>query len=176
MEASGGGPPQMPVDAILAEDSVAAGVAALEQIHGRHLADMTAEEQAEARDHWRRQVEEVLAAVRAVHAGPGAPGVGRAVITFSDAGDERVDVSVSFQPDLEELSEGQVAGTAGQGLGLPGLASLRQDVHARPIPQLGGPGRGDLARPLAVVVAGLVVRVLLLLVVVRIPLLGLVVA
>ena len=51
----------MPVDAILAEDSVAAGVAAMEQIHGRHLADMTADEQATARDHWRRQVEEVLA-------------------------------------------------------------------------------------------------------------------
>ena len=92
----------MPVDAILAEDSVAAGVAAMEQIHGRHLADMTAEEQATARDHWRRQVEEVLAAVRGAHGGPSVEGAGRAVITFADAGDERVDVSVSFQPDLEE--------------------------------------------------------------------------
>src|SRR3954454_17419530 len=68
----------MPADAILAEDSVAAGVAAMERIHRRHLADMNADEQATARDHWRRQVEEVLAAVRAVHAGPAAEGAGRA--------------------------------------------------------------------------------------------------
>src|SRR3954454_22450608 len=125
MEASGDGPPQMPVDAILAEDSVAAGVAALEQIHGRHLADMTAEEQAEARDHWRREVEEVLAAVRAVHAGLGAPGVARAVITFAVRGDERVDVSVSFQPDLEELSDGQVARASAQGLRLQAAEAVK---------------------------------------------------
>jgi hypothetical protein len=120
-------PPQMPIDAILAEDSVAAGVDALERIHGRHLADMNAEEQAEARDHWRRQVQEVLLAVRAVHAGPGAPGAGRAVITFADAGEERVDVSVSFQPDLEELGDGQVAGTPAQVLALSALESLSDE-------------------------------------------------
>jgi hypothetical protein len=120
-------PPQMPVDAILAEDSVAAGVEALERIHGRHLADMNPEEQAEARDHWRRQVQEVLLAVRAAHAGPGAPGAGRAVITFADAGEERVDVSVSFQPDLEELGDGQVAGTPAQVLALSALESLSDE-------------------------------------------------
>ena len=125
-------PPQMPVDAILAEDSIAAGVAAMERIHGRHLADMTAEEQAEARDHWRRQVEEVLNAVRVVHAGPGVDGAGRAVITFADAGDERVDVSVSFQPDLEELSDGQVAGTPAQVLALTALESLSDEEQAEP--------------------------------------------
>jgi hypothetical protein len=124
------GPPQMPVDAIMAEDSVAAGVAALERIHGRHLADMTAEEQAEARDHWRRQVEEVLSAVRAVHAGAGLAGAGRAVITFSDAGEERVDVSVTFQPDLEELSDGQVAGTPAQVLALTALEALSDEEEA----------------------------------------------
>ena len=117
----------MPVDAILAEDSVAAGVAALERIHGRHLADMNAEEQAEARDHWRRQVEEILAAVRTVHAGPGGEGVGRAVITFADAGEERVDVSVSFQPDLEEIGDGQVAGTPAQVLALSALEALSDE-------------------------------------------------
>src|SRR3954447_791136 len=130
MEAAGGGPPQMPVDAILAEDSVAAGVAALEQIHGRHLADMTPEEQAEARDHWRRQVEEVLNAVRSVHAGPAEPGAGRAVITFADAGEERVDVSVTFQPDLEELGDGQVAGTPAQVLALSALEALSDEEQA----------------------------------------------
>src|SRR3954453_17718884 len=151
----------MPADAILAEDSVAAGVAAMERIHGRHPADMTADEQATARDHWRRQVEEVLAAVRAVHAGPGAGGAGRAVITFAEAGEERVDVSVSFQPDLEELSDGQVAGTPAQVLALTALESLSDEEQP------------EEEEPLAVVV-GLVVRVLLLLVVLRIALLGLV--
>src|SRR3954467_5723564 len=102
MEAAGQGPPMMPVDAILAEDSVAAGVAAMEQIHGRHLADMTPDEQEVARDHWRRQVEGVPVAVRRVPAGAGLEGAGRAVITFADAGDERVAGSVSFQPDLGE--------------------------------------------------------------------------
>src|SRR5919112_3056879 len=123
-------PPQMPVDAILAEDSIAAGVAAMERIHGRHLADMTAEEQAEARDHWRRQVEEVLGAVRSVHAGPELEGAGRAVITFADAGEERVDVSVTFQPDLEELGDGQVAGTPAQVLALSALEALSDEEQA----------------------------------------------
>src|SRR2546423_3854726 len=98
MEAAGQGPPMMPVDAILAEDSVAAGVAAMERIHGRHLADMNAEEQATARDHWRRQVEEVLAAVRAVHAVSGVEGAGPAVFTFAGARDPSVDFSVYFHP------------------------------------------------------------------------------
>src|SRR3954469_1498969 len=122
----------LPPEAIPSEESIAAGVAALEQIHGRHLADMTPDEQADARDHWRQQVEEVLAAVRGLHAAPGAPGAGRAVITFADAGEERVDVSVSFQPDLEELSDGQVAGTPAQVLALTALESLSDEEQAEP--------------------------------------------
>jgi hypothetical protein len=127
MEAAGQGPPIMPVDAILAADSLAAGVAAMEEIHGRHLADMNAEEQATAREHWRRQVEEVLAAVRAVHAGPAADGAGRAVITFTDAGDEQIDVSFSFQPDLQEAPDGQVTGTPAQVLALAAIESLSDE-------------------------------------------------
>src|SRR3954465_5214230 len=118
------GPPQIPIDAILAEDSVAAGVAALERIHGRHLADMTPEEQAEARDHWRQQVEEVLEAGRAVHTSPVEPGAGRAVISFTDAGEDRIDVSVAFRPDLEDMGDGQVAGTPAQVLALSALEAL----------------------------------------------------
>src|SRR3954453_7847330 len=121
------GPPQMPIDAILAEDSVAAGVAALERIHGRHLADMTEEEQADARDHWRQQVEEVLEAVRSVHAGPTPDGAGRAVISFTDAGDDRIDVSVAFRPDLEDMGDGQIAGTPAQVLALSALEALGDD-------------------------------------------------
>lgn len=111
-------------DAILSEESIGAGVAAMERIHGRHLADMTPDEQAEARDHWRRQVEEVLSAVRDSHADPTAPGAGRAVISFTDAGDDRIDVSVAFQPDLEDMGDGQVAGTPAQVLALSALEAL----------------------------------------------------
>ena len=74
------------------------------------------------------------------HAGPGAPpgvedlrvaeamldaarkqlvehaegGGGRAVITLTDSGEEEVDVAVEFQPDLEDLGGGEVAGTPAQ--------------------------------------------------------------
>lgn len=123
----------MPIDALLAEDSVTAGVSALERIHGRHLADMTADEQAEARDHWRRQVEQILASVHVLHGGSDAlPGAGRAVVTFVDAGEERVDVSVTFQPDLEELADGQVAGTPAQVLALTALEALSDEEQAEP--------------------------------------------
>ena len=119
--------PGVPPDALLSEESIAAGVAALESIHGRHLADMTPDEQAEARDHWRRQVEQVLAAVRDTLAGPTEPGAGRAVISFTDAGEDRIDVSVAFQPDLEDMGDGQVAGTPAQVLALSALEALSDD-------------------------------------------------
>jgi hypothetical protein len=119
--------PGLPPDALMSEDAITAGVAALEGIHGRHLADMTPDEQAEARDHWRSQVEQVLAAVRDELAGPTDPGAGRAVISFTDAGDDRIDVSVAFQPDLEDMGEGQVAGTPAQVLALSALEALGDD-------------------------------------------------
>src|SRR3954447_10918344 len=117
----------IPAEAILSEESIAAGVDALEQIHGRHLADMTPEEQADARNHWRQQVEEVLEAVRGVHGDPAVPGGGRAVISFTDAGDDRVDVSVAFRPDLEDMGDGQIAGTPAQVLALSALEALGDD-------------------------------------------------
>src|SRR5687767_1057490 len=104
----------LPPDAILADESISAGVAALERIHGRHLGDMTADEQADARDHWRQQVEEILTAVHALHMGGPPDGAGRAVISFTDAGDDQIDVRVAFQPDLEDMGNGEVAGTPAQ--------------------------------------------------------------
>lgn len=85
---------------------------------------MNADEQAEARDHWRRQVEEVLESVRAVYTAPTPKGAGRAVISFTDAGEDRIDVSVAFRPDLEDMGDGQVAGTPAQVLALSALESL----------------------------------------------------
>jgi hypothetical protein len=123
---------QLPPDAILSEESITAGVEALERIHGRHLADMTPEEQADARDHWREQVEEVLTAVHAMHTASPPAGAGRAVISFTDAGDDRIDVSVAFQPDLEDLGDGEVAGTPAQVLALSALESLGDDDEPQP--------------------------------------------
>ena len=117
---------QIPVDLITAEPSVRAGVAAMERIHGRHLADMTAEEQAQAREHWRTQVEQVLFAVRDAHATEGDPDLGRAFVTFADAGGDQVDVGVAFDPELRELPGGEVEGTPAQLLALTALESIAE--------------------------------------------------
>src|SRR3954451_4203402 len=138
----------IPADAILSEESIAAGVEALESIHGRHLADMNADEQAEARDHWRRQVEQVLDAVRVPLGGRVLPGAGRAVTSFTDAGDDRIDVGVAFQPDLEDMGDGQVAGTPAQVLALSALEALGEDEEDGPGLEEPGWRRGAPAKRL----------------------------
>ena len=115
---------QIPVDLITAQPSVQAGVSAMESIHGRHLAEMTPQEQEQAREHWQAQVEQVLVAVRDVHAAPGDGESGRAILTFVDADDDQVDVGVSFDPELRELPGGEVEGTPAQLLALTALEAL----------------------------------------------------
>ncbi len=117
---------QIPLELLLSEHSVRAGVTAMERIHGRHLTDMTADEQAQARDHWRAQVEEVLIAVRDAHAEQDASGGGRAILTFADAGEDQVDVNVAFAPDLRELPDGDVEGTPAQLLALSALEAIAE--------------------------------------------------
>ena len=117
---------QIPVDLITAEPSVQAGVAAMERIHGRHLADMTPEEQGQAREHWRTQVEQVLLAVRDVHAGDDDAEQGRAFVTFLDAGVDQVDVGVAFVPELRELPGGEVEGTPAQLLALSAIEAIAE--------------------------------------------------
>ncbi len=58
-----------------------------------------------------------------------AAGLGRATITLidSEAGDEEVDVSVEFSPQLEELSGDEVAGTPAQLLALEVLENAFGD-------------------------------------------------
>ena len=115
---------QIPLELLLSEHSVRAGVAAMEQIHGRHLTDMTPDEQATAREHWRRQVEEVLHAVRDELGEPPEGDRGRAIIILTDADDGDVDVSVAFEPDLHQVDDDQVEGTPAQILALGALASI----------------------------------------------------
>jgi len=118
---------QIPSDLLLSEDAVRAGLEAMERIHGRHLGQMTPEEQQNAREHWRAQVEQILASAHAAlvggHEGPG----GRAVISFSDQGGEEVEVGVAFTPDLRQVSEEEVEGTSAQLLALSLLESLQED-------------------------------------------------
>ena len=124
---------QIPTDMILSEQSVRAGLQAMEQIHGRHLGDMNAPEQEQARIHWREQVEKVLEAVRDVYVEPPSEDRGYAVITLADAGDDRIDVGVVFQPDLHELGDGDVEGTPAQVLALAALEAIAAE----------GDGEGD---------------------------------
>jgi hypothetical protein len=118
---------QIPTDMILSEQSVRAGLAAMERIHGRHLGDMSPQEQEQAREHWREQVEQVLAAVRDVYVEPPSEDRGYAVITLSDAGDDRIDVGVVFQPDLHELGDNDVEGTPAQILALTALEAIASE-------------------------------------------------
>ena len=117
---------QIPVDLILSEESVRAGLAAMERIHGRHLSSMSAQEQEEARNHWRAQVEDVLAAVRDSFGQEDTSGAGRAVISFLDAGGDQVEVGASFLPELRELPGNEVEGTPAQLLALSALESLAE--------------------------------------------------
>jgi hypothetical protein len=118
---------QIPTDLILSEESVRAGLAAMERIHGRHLGEMTAQEQEEARRHWREQVEDILAAVRDTYGqGPAFQDAGRAIITFLDSGEDQVEVSAAFVPEPRELPDGEVEATPAQFLALSALESLAE--------------------------------------------------
>jgi hypothetical protein len=117
---------QIPVDLITSEPSVQAGVSAMERIHGRHLAEMTPEEQGHARDHWRAQVEQILFAVRDVHAGADGQ-IGRAVLTFLDVGEDQVDVGVALEPEPRELPNGELEVTPAQLMALSALEAVTGD-------------------------------------------------
>jgi hypothetical protein len=110
------GPATIETDALLGTRAVEAGVAALAGRNQHHLAGMAADEQVEAANHWRELAVEVLSAAReALTGGTGVPdGAGRAVIVLEDSGGEEVNVHVTFAPQLEEMSDGSIAGTPAQ--------------------------------------------------------------
>lgn len=115
MSSEGPTPTTIDADALLGTRAVEAGVSALAGRNQHHLAAMAPEEQVEAANHWRELAVEVLSAARnALTAAQGIEGAGRAVIVLEDSGGEEVNVHVTFSPQLEEMSDGSIAGTPAQ--------------------------------------------------------------
>jgi hypothetical protein len=127
MSAPGPEPVQVDVDALLGGSAVEAGVAALAARNQHHLAGMEPAEREQAIGHWRELAVDVLSAARsslAGETGPQVEGGGRAVVVFEDAGGDDVNVHVTFAPQLEELDDGQIAGTPAQLAAMTFLESL----------------------------------------------------
>jgi hypothetical protein len=131
MAANDEGPATIDADALLGTRSVEAGVAALAGRNQHHLAGMAPEEQVEAANHWRELAVEVLSAAReALSGGTGVPeGAGRAVIVLEDSGGEEVNVHVTFAPQLEEMSDGSIAGTPAQLAAMSLLESIAGEAE-----------------------------------------------
>jgi hypothetical protein len=102
----------------LSEASVVAAVSALAERNRHHLESMSDAERADAVLHWRELALAVLTAAGAASetdAGAGdQAGPGRAVIVLEDVDAEGVAVSASFFPELQDLGDGEVAGTPAQ--------------------------------------------------------------
>lgn len=130
---SGDGPPTpatIDADALLGTRAVEAGVSALAGRNQHHLAAMAPEEQVEAANHWRELAVEVLSAARNALTGTqAAQGTGRAVIVLEDSGGEEVNVHVTFSPQLEEMSDGSIAGTPAQLAAMSILESIAGDAE-----------------------------------------------
>ena len=106
---------------LLGEAPLDAAIAALASRNRHHLDAMTETERNDALGHWRELAVTVLMAATAAGADPDgeavAPGdqvPGRAVVVFEDAGGDDVNVHVSFFPELEDLGNGEAAGTPAQ--------------------------------------------------------------
>jgi hypothetical protein len=104
-------------DDLLADEPLAAAVAALAERNRHHLADMSPAEREDALDHWREIAVAVLTAARAALEDGRDQAIetpGRAVIVLEDAGPDEVTVHASFYPQLEDLGDGEVAATPAQ--------------------------------------------------------------
>jgi hypothetical protein len=117
-------------DQLLSDAALTAAVGALASRNQHHLAQMSPQEQSDALAHWRELSRDVLAAARAT-LGEGVPAAapqegqpGRAVIVLEDAGEEDVAVHVAFHPELQDLGDGQLAGTPAQVTAVALLDSL----------------------------------------------------
>ena len=123
-------------DELLAEPPVAAAVAALAERNRHHFETMSESERGEAIAHWRDLALSVLTAAGAELArvgdieAPGVQGPGRAVIVLEDSGEDQIAVHASFHPQLEDLGDGEVAGTPAQAAALELLNDMAGDAEA----------------------------------------------
>jgi hypothetical protein len=125
----------------LSEAAVGAAVNALAQRNSHHLESMSEAERADAVVHWRELALAVLTAASAASAAsaPGAgaaaagdePGPGRAVIVLEDVDADGVAIHASFHPELQDLGNGEIAGTPAQIAALELLDALGGDVEAQ---------------------------------------------
>jgi hypothetical protein len=122
---------QIDADLLLGDAALDAAVGALASRNQHHLEQMAPAEQTDALMHWRELARDVLAAARAAvgeNAGPsGDGGPGRAVIVLEDAGEDDVAVHVAFHPELQDLGDGQLAGTPAQVTAVALLDSLEEE-------------------------------------------------
>lgn len=120
-------------DLLIQQPAVEAGVSALAARNQHHFSSMTEDERMQAVAHWRELAIDVLGAARAAVSAPRGPdtpvedGSGRAIIVLEDAGGQDVVVNVSFEPDLEDVGNGEVAGTPAQIMALSLLDTLEGD-------------------------------------------------
>ena len=106
----------------LSDASVGAAVSALAERNRHHLESMTEAERDEAIVHWRELALAVLTAATAAGAADAdaqadagdEPRPGRAVIVLEDVDADGVAVHLSFHPELEDLGDGEIAGTPAQ--------------------------------------------------------------
>jgi len=119
--------PQLPpVDstALLGPTVIEAAVGALAQRNQHHFEQMDDSERSQALDTWRDLAGDVLAAAHQALFG-GQPQPNRAILVFEDGGGEEVAVHASFTPQLQDMGEGQVAGSPAQITALSLLENLQ---------------------------------------------------
>lgn len=121
--------PEDPTSA-LSDASITAAVRALAERNRHHLESMSEPERADAMRHWRELALAVLIAATATGEpdptvpAEDEPGPGRAVFVLEDVGEDGVAVHASFHPELQDLGDGEVAGTPAQIAALELLNSL----------------------------------------------------
>jgi hypothetical protein len=115
-----------PVDstALLGPAVIEAAVGALAQRNQHHIEQMDEAEREQAVETWRGIAGDVLAAAHnALFSGEPQPN--RAVLVFEDGGTEEIAVHASFTPQLQDMGEGQVAGSPAQITALTLLEGLQ---------------------------------------------------
>ena len=124
----GSTPDLPPVDstALLGPAVIEAAVGALAERNQHHFQSMDETEREQAIETWRGLAGDVLAAAHQALFG-GQPQPNRAILVFEDGGDEEIAVHASFTPQLEDMGDGQVAGTPAQITALTLLEGLQTE-------------------------------------------------